>query len=293
MMMMNQYSLGVTTAVVIAFTLTTTVAVAAATTAAVAVAAVSTTTKAVVDDHFGYLNVYGKPLESCSEDGMALTGFTRSGSCVELDEDVGSHHICIDMSSLDGMHPDQTDPSKSQDFCQVTGQPDWCASKDMACHEGGGDDSGGGGCPVVDWCVCQWAFSEYVNAAGGCDKIQQLKCESTNLEAVLAYNKVHLTKPDIQTALECLVAKCNLDIDNLPTATPTTDTSSSKAALLATENKVDASSSSWSVFPFAIVIAGVALLTYQRYTHHHDYDNVGLGGLSGGRGGVDAESYLL
>merc|ERR1719148_360542 len=239
-MMMNQYSLRVTTAVVIALTLTITVAAATA-----AAAAVSTTTKAVVDDHFGYLNVYGKPLESCSEDGMALTGFTRSGSCVELDEDVGSHHICLDMSSLDGMHPDQTDPTTSQDFCQVTGQPDWCASQDMACHEGGN----GGGCPVVDWCVCQWAFSEYVNAAGGCDKIQQLKCESTNLEAVVAYNKVHSTRPDIQTALECLVAKCDLDIDNLPTAQPTTTdgSSSSKAALLAAENEAEASSSSWSL----------------------------------------------
>merc|ERR1712161_21704 len=121
-------------------TLTTTVA-AAATTTTTAAAAVSTTTEN------GYLNVYGKPLESCSEEGMALTGFTRSGSCVELDEDVGSHHICLDMSSLDGMHPDQTDPTQSQDFCQVTGQPDWCASKDMACHEGGDDN--GGGCPVV------------------------------------------------------------------------------------------------------------------------------------------------
>merc|ERR1719148_473555 len=288
-MMMNQYSLRVTTAVVIALTLTITVA-----TATTAAAAVSTTTKAVVDDHFGYLNVYGKPLESCSEDGMALTGFTRSGSCVELDEDVGSHHICLDMSSLDGMHPDDqtTDPTTtSQDFCQVTGQPDWCASQDMACHDEG--DSGGG-CPVVDWCVCQWAFSEYVNAAGGCDKIQQVKCESTNLEAVVAYNKVHLTKPEIQTALECLVAKCNLDINNLPTAQPPTDTetsSTAKTALLAIENEVDASSSSWSMFPFAIVIAGVALLTYQRYIHHHDYEHVGLGGI-GGRG-VDAGSYLL
>merc|ERR1712238_499520 len=212
----------------------------------------------------------------------ALTGFTRSGSCVELEEDVGSHHICLDMSRLDGMDPKHTDPTTSQDFCQVTGQSDWCASQDMACHDGGDD----GGCPVIDWCVCQWAFSEYVNAAGGCDKIQQLKCESTNLEAVLAYNKVQLTKPDIQTALECLVAKCNLDMDHLPTAhaTPstTTDTSSAKAALLAMEKEVDASTSSWSVFPFAIVIAGVALLTYQRYTHHHDYDNVGLSGLGGG-----------
>merc|ERR1719148_513052 len=220
--MTNQYSLSVTTAVVIALTLTTTTVAATTTTTA---AAVSTTT----ENQNGYLNVYGKPLESCSEDGMALTGFTRSGSCVELDEDVGSHHICLDMSSLDGMHPDDqtTDPTTtSQDFCQVTGQPDWCASQDMACHDEG--DSGGGGCPVVDWCVCQWAFSEYVNAAGGCDKIQQVKCESTNLEAVLAYNKVHLTKPEIQIALECLVAKCDLDINNLPTAA-----SSSKAALLA------------------------------------------------------------
>merc|ERR1719148_16664 len=233
---MNQYYLGVTTVVITALALTTTVAATAAVFTAVS------STKTVVDRT--HWNVYGKPLESCSEDGMALTGFTRSGSCVELDEDVGSHHICIDMSSLDGMNPDKTDPSQSQDFCQVTGQPDWCASQDMACHE----DSNKSDCPVVDWCVCQWAFSAYVNAAGGCDKIQQLKCESTNIEAVWAYNKVHSTRPDIQTALECLVAKCDLDIDNLPTAKPTTNTetdtsSNAKTALLAIENEVDASSS--------------------------------------------------
>eukprot|EP00751_Fragilariopsis_kerguelensis_P046720 CAMPEP_0170984818 /NCGR_PEP_ID=MMETSP0736-20130129/5099_1 /TAXON_ID=186038 /ORGANISM="Fragilariopsis kerguelensis, Strain L26-C5" /LENGTH=281 /DNA_ID=CAMNT_0011408607 /DNA_START=117 /DNA_END=962 /DNA_ORIENTATION=+ len=281
-MKMNQHYLRVATVVLTAWALTKTVA------ATAAVAAAVSSTKTVVDTT--HWNVYGKPLESCSEEGMALTGFTRSGSCVELDEDVGSHHICIDMSSLDGMNPAQTDPSQSQDFCQVTGQPDWCASQDMACHE----DSNKSDCPVVDWCVCQWAFSEYVNAAGGCDKIQQLKCESTNIEAVLAYNKVHSTRPDIQTALECLVAKCDLDIDNLPTTKPTTDTdtsSTAKTAFLAIENEVDASSSSWSMFPFAIVIAGVALLTYQRYTHHHDYEHVGLGGISAR--GVDAGSYLL
>lgn len=43
------------------------------------------------------LNVYGNALEPCSTSGMALTGWTRSGSCVDEDDDAGSHHVCIDI----------------------------------------------------------------------------------------------------------------------------------------------------------------------------------------------------
>lgn len=30
-------------------------------------------------------NVYGQPLQPCSSDGMALSGYTRSGYCVNKD----------------------------------------------------------------------------------------------------------------------------------------------------------------------------------------------------------------
>ncbi|KAL1519042.1 hypothetical protein AB1Y20_003310 [Prymnesium parvum] len=115
-----------------------------------------------------YRNVHGGELERCSGAGMALTGFTRSGHCVDRYDDQGSHHICIDMKSSSGGN-----------FCSVTGQPDWCSSS-MPC------DGGSGSCPVEHWCVCEWAFARYISLAGGCDKIQKIMCEATNLEAYLA-----------------------------------------------------------------------------------------------------------
>ena len=97
-----------------------------------------------------YTNVLGTPLKKCSGAGMALTGFTRQGECVDMNDDAGSHHICIDMASNTGGN-----------FCSVTGQPDWCSSK-MACD---GDPSNE--CQVKHWCVCQWAFAAYIERAGG------------------------------------------------------------------------------------------------------------------------------
>jgi hypothetical protein len=59
--------------------------------------------------HARYLNVHGDPLQKCSRSGMALTGFTRSGECYMHDDDHGSHHVCIDLSSTTGGN-----------FCSVT-----------------------------------------------------------------------------------------------------------------------------------------------------------------------------
>merc|ERR1711990_410125 len=55
-----------------------------------------------------YLNVYGQPLQLCSQKGMAMTGFTRTGKCVDQNDDKGSHHICIDLQSVNGEsdHPE-------------------------------------------------------------------------------------------------------------------------------------------------------------------------------------------
>ena len=119
-----------------------------------------------------YLNVNGGALARCSGAGMALTGFTRNGHCVDRNDDAGSHHVCINMASSTGGN-----------FCQVTGQPDWCDSS-MQC-----DGSDGGVCPVKHWCVCQWAFASYLQNAGGCDKIQTIVCEATNLQAFAAYEQ--------------------------------------------------------------------------------------------------------
>ena len=40
-------------------------------------------------DATNYQNVYGEKLQSCSYDGMALTGFTRNGYCVDEIDDQG------------------------------------------------------------------------------------------------------------------------------------------------------------------------------------------------------------
>lgn len=158
-----------------------------------------------------YLNVYGETLQSCSSDGMALTGWTRSGHCVDRYGDSGSHHICIDLSSLGGGDENDGD---NQNFCDVTGQYDWCSSQDMPCHE----DPNTSACPVTNWCVCQWAFASYIQASGGCDNIQTVVCDSINLQALLAYQnmaKQPNAEQKYEDALECLVERCGLTSSHL------------------------------------------------------------------------------
>lgn len=47
-----------------------------------------------------HLNVNGGSLAKCSEAGMARTGYARTGSCEDATGDIGSHHVCIDRTSL-------------------------------------------------------------------------------------------------------------------------------------------------------------------------------------------------
>ena len=89
-----------------------------------------------------YLNINGGELQPCSSDGSALTGYTRTGYCVDQNDDAGSHHICISLGSI---------ASNGQNFCEVTGQSDWCSGTDMACHH----DSSQETCAIENWCVCQ------------------------------------------------------------------------------------------------------------------------------------------
>jgi uncharacterized protein (DUF2237 family) len=142
-----------------------------------------------------YKNVYGNELQSCSSAGMARTGYTRSGLCVDQNDDAGSHHICIDMSSATGGN-----------FCTVTGQPNWC-EKSMPCQE---DKSSS--CAIQNWCVCQWAFSSYIQRAGGCDKIQNIVCDAINMQTIIAYQKAASSSSATQAALDCIVEKCSLDL---------------------------------------------------------------------------------
>ena len=144
------------------------------------------------------LNVYGDDLQPCSQDGMALTGFTRTGLCDDYDEDAGSHNVCINMPSSSGGN-----------FCTVTGQPNWC-DETSECHEDTEKDD----CPVEHWCVCEWAFAGYLETAGGYDKVAEIVCESTNEKVILHYEKAIKEKEDgkYKEALSCLKQRCGTSI---------------------------------------------------------------------------------
>ena len=140
------------------------------------------------------LNVNNGSLARCSTTGMALTGWTRSGQCVDENEDSGSHHICIDLKTT----------TTEKNFCEVTDQPNWCDEKDVC------DDNQEEKCERSHWCVCQWAFASYIENAGGCNKIQDVVCEATNMEALKAYEEKQSESSKIAAALACLREKCNL-----------------------------------------------------------------------------------
>ena len=145
------------------------------------------------------LNVYGDPLQSCSRNGMAKTGFTRTGLCEDYDTDSGSHNVCINIPS-----------SQGGNFCTVTGQPNWC-DEEKDCHDE--DETTDGGallCPIQNWCVCEWAFERYLDTVGGCDKIAEIVCESTNHKVIMHYEDAIAQKSDkkAEVALACLEERC-------------------------------------------------------------------------------------
>ena len=133
-------------------------------------------------------NVYGNQLESCSSPGMAITGYTRSGSCTDNAGDTGSHHICV--KNIDG-------GDSGENFCQITNQKDWCSEKGT-CH---GNPSNK--CDRKKWCVCEWAFDSFVNEKG-CDAFD-IDCDATN-ELVLKHYEEH----DKKDALKCIQQKCKI-----------------------------------------------------------------------------------
>ena len=161
---------------------------------------------------YSYTNVFGDQLQPCSSEGMALTGYTRTGYCVDENDDSGSHHICIDLSST----------NTEENFCEVTGQNDWCSDM-MPCDDGKGYQANNGGgdddnqCQVQNWCVCQWAFANYIQTAGGCNYVQDIVCESINLQALIAYKSQMNTASKYQDALECIADRCGISIDEIPT----------------------------------------------------------------------------
>ena len=154
------------------------------------------------------LNVYGQALQPCSTDGMALTGYTRNGACVNHRNDRGSHHICLDIGIGSSATTATTTTDHYHNFCTVTGQPNWCHSHDMPCHH----DPSQHTCRIQYWCVCEWAFASYLQAVGGCDAVPDLVCDAIHQQALTAYQSQmnHRHQPKYAKALACLVQRCGL-----------------------------------------------------------------------------------
>ncbi|KAG7342557.1 DUF2237 domain containing protein [Nitzschia inconspicua] len=220
-----------------------------------------------------YSNVFGQPLQSCSSDGMALTGYTRTGYCVDEYDDQGSHHICIDLSSTS---------NNGDNFCTVTGQSDWCSSQDMPCHNNNKDNYSRA---VQNWCVCQWAFASYIENAGGCDSIQTIVCDSINLQAILAYQQ-QLAQEKYANALQCIVDRCSLDMNNLPTTTGSSSSHSvwGQASNVMTAGGRNGSTQTVFLIMIALLVVGAAIGTVRRFqgnSHLRKDSN------------TDADSHLL
>lgn len=131
------------------------------------------------------LNLYNEPLKPCSTGGMAITGYTRDGQCSHHSGDSGSHHICVKNVRSKGDKPS---------FCDVTGQSNWC-DQPSACADGNG-----GTCPIEKWCVCEWAFEDFVRRKG-CDAFD-IDAEATNALVLKHYDPEANKK-----AYDCIVKK--------------------------------------------------------------------------------------
>ena len=88
------------------------------------------------------LNVYGKPLITCST--KPLTGFFRDGCCNTNDQDAGSHTVCIEatedfLSFSKSRGNDLSTPMPEYSFPGIKPGDRWClcAARWAEAHEAG------------------------------------------------------------------------------------------------------------------------------------------------------------
>ena len=62
--------------------------------------------------------------------------------------------------------------------------------------------------------MCQWAFASYIERAGGCDKIQSIVCDATNMVALKHYKLQASRDKSIARAYACLVEKCGINMES-------------------------------------------------------------------------------
>lgn len=144
-------------------------------------------------------NANGGVLQPCSAPGMALTGGSREGYCVDSYGRYGSH-ICM---NIDNSNDD------INNFCNL----EYAQAKLPACRENGVfpcQQDTTKMCPVQNYCVHQCQFSHYLEEIGNCDDIQDIVCDAVNIRSLIAYGK-RSYKGRYNNALECIAKKCNIE----------------------------------------------------------------------------------
>jgi len=148
---------------------------------------------------FDEKNANGGVLQPCSISGMALTGGSREGYCVDSYGRSGSH-ICM---NIDNSNDD------INNFCNL----EYSEAKLPACRENGVfpcQEDITQMCPVQNYCVHQCHFSHYLEEIGSCDDIQYIVCDAVNIRSLIAYGK-RSYKGKYNNALECIAKKCNIE----------------------------------------------------------------------------------
>eukprot|EP00747_Dinoflagellata_sp_TGD_P167595 gnl/TRDRNA2_/TRDRNA2_192275_c0_seq1.p1 gnl/TRDRNA2_/TRDRNA2_192275_c0~~gnl/TRDRNA2_/TRDRNA2_192275_c0_seq1.p1 ORF type:complete len:384 (+),score=44.67 gnl/TRDRNA2_/TRDRNA2_192275_c0_seq1:62-1213(+) len=153
-------------------------------------------------------NVLGDSLETCSKPGMAGTGKERNGFCESWGEPgalepghTGSASICVRMTELFWSVIRNSEHAHAG-VGKTLHNKAWSR---LPCHGYPSSD-----CPLINWCVSQWAFGSYIaSSPEGCDAVQVI-CDATNMKALEMLKAK--AGPDFllesKGALACLEAKC-------------------------------------------------------------------------------------
>jgi len=150
-------------------------------------------------------NANGDELQPCSTSGMALTGGSREGYCVDTYGNYGSH-ICM---NIDNSNDD------INNFCNLENT----AGKLPACVENAQfpcQEDTRLMCPVQNYCVHQCYFSHYLEEIGSCDDIQDIQCDAVNMRSLIAYGK-RASVEKYGNALDCIAKKCDISDEMVAT----------------------------------------------------------------------------
>jgi len=198
-------------------------------------------------------NANGGELQPCSTPGMALTGGSREGYCVDTYGHYGSH-ICM---NIDNSNDD------INNFCNLESTRKVSACVDNAlfpCQEDTGLM-----CPVQNYCVHQCYFSKYLDVIGSCDDIQDIQCDAVNMRSLIAYGK-RASIEKYGNALDCIAKKCDISDEVLATLKKTScgSTASSFVEMAFGKGNNDdiTEEVNKQIFFWCIAVAGLALLGF-------------------------------